>query len=140
MIRINYGMLAIAVFGMAAAQEQDVLFTLPAPPPGAVAGKQTFEFISSEMGFAGKVVKGAPYSADAVTETTQKLADGNRISRKNSTALHRDKEGRTRREVTLGGIGPWASSADTPAKMVFIHDPVAGVSYSLNEKDKTARK
>jgi hypothetical protein len=119
--------------------ETDVLHFAD-PPPGLPPGAQTFEFISSEMGVAGKVVKGAPYSAEAVTETTHRLADGNRISRKNSTTLYRDAEGRTRREVTLSGIGPWASSADTPAKMVFIHDPVAGVSYSLNEKDKTARK
>jgi hypothetical protein len=100
---------------------------------------QTFEFVSSEMGLAGKPVKGAPYSAEAVTESTQTLADGNRISRKNSTLLFRDSEGRTRREVTLGSIGPWASAGDG-AKIVFIHDPVAGVSYTLNEKDKTARK
>jgi hypothetical protein len=124
---------------------------LPAPPPGApghpmmlhrggVVGGHTFEFISSEMGVPGSVVKGAPYSAEGVTETTQTLADGNRISRKNSTSMYRDSQGRTRREVTLNAIGPWAASANTPAKVVFIHDPVAGVSYSLNEKDKTAHK
>ena len=120
--------------------EADVLQVAGHPVAGHAVAGPTFEFISSEMGVAGKVVKGAPYSADAVTETTQKLADGNRISRKNSTALYRDKEGRTRREITFNGIGPWASSADVPEKVVFIHDPVAGVSYSLNEKDKTARK
>ena len=122
------------------AAEADVLHVTAVPPPGHAIAGPTFEFISSEMGAAGKVVKGSPYSADAVTETTQTLGDGNRISRKNSTALYRDKEGRTRREITLAAIGPWASSADVPAKVIFIHDPVAGVSYSLNEKDKTARK
>ncbi len=120
--------------------ETDVLHVTGHAVAGHAVAGPTFEFISSEMGVAGKVVKGAPYSADAVTETTQKLGDGNRISRKNSTALYRDKEGRTRREITFNGIGPWASSADVPGKIVFIHDPVAGVSYSLNEKDKTARK
>jgi hypothetical protein len=107
---------------------------MPAAGPG-----HTFEFISSEMGLAGKPVKGAPYSAEAVTESTQTLADGNRISRKNSTSTFRDREGRTRREVTLGAVGPWASAGEG-VKIVFIHDPVAGVSYTLNEKDKTARK
>jgi hypothetical protein len=151
-IRIIFGTAALVIFNAAApAQEHDV-FTLPVPAPlgGApivfqhkegfgVAG-QTFEFISSEMGLPGKVVKGAPYSAEAMTETTQILADGNRIARKNSTALYRDGEGRTRREVTLSSIGPWASASEGEAKMVFIHDPVAGTSYSLNENDKTARK
>jgi hypothetical protein len=75
-----------------------------------------------------------------VTEKTQRLADGNRISQKNSTVLYRDSEGRTRREVTVGSIGPWASSTQGGAKMIFVHDPVEGVSYTLNESDKTARK
>ena len=47
----------------------------------------------------GKVVKGAPYSAQAVTETTQVLPDGNRINRKNVSTIARDSEGRTRREL-----------------------------------------
>jgi hypothetical protein len=142
-IRIACGTGALMLASVAPAQEikiksapeADVLHATS----HAVAGP-TFEFISSEMGVPGKVVKGAPYSADAVTETTQKLADGNRISRKSSTALYRDAEGRTRRELTLNGIGPWASASDVPEKIVFINDPVVGVSYSLNEKDKTARK
>ena len=42
---------------------------------------------------------GAPYSGEAVTETTQMLADGNRIARKSVTRIYRDSEGRTRRET-----------------------------------------
>ena len=45
----------------------------PPPPPDA-----NFVFMASES-FGGKVVKGAPYSAEAVTETIQTLSDGNRI-------------------------------------------------------------
>jgi hypothetical protein len=144
-IRIACGTGALMLF-TAGGHAQDVkprsedVFHFALPHPGPAVAGQTFEFISSEMGVAGKIVKGAPYSADAVTESTQTLADGNRISRKNTTALYRDAEGRTRREVSLNAIGPWASSADAPTKMVFIHDPVAGFSYTLNEKDKTARK
>jgi hypothetical protein len=110
---------------------------VPAMPAGGL--RQTFEFVSSEMGLAGKPVTGAPYSAEAVTESTQNLVDVNRISRKNTTLMFRDSEGRTRREVTLGAVGPWASAGEG-VKIVFIHDPVAGVSYTLNEKEKTARK
>src|SRR5687768_13426966 len=46
-----------------------------------------------------RVTKGAPYSAEAVTEFVQQLADGNRIVRRTTTRLYRDGEGRTRREL-----------------------------------------
>src|SRR3954471_8355529 len=39
-----------------------------------------------------KITAGAPYSADAVTESTQTLADGNRINRKVTTRVYRDGE------------------------------------------------
>src|SRR6476620_273497 len=55
--------------------------------------------------FGGKVVKGAPYSAEAVTETIQTLGDGNRIVNRISSMLYRDSEGRTRREQSLKGLG-----------------------------------
>jgi hypothetical protein len=46
-----------------------------------------------------RITRGAPYSAEAVTETLQVLSDGTRISRKNITRVFRDSEGRTRRET-----------------------------------------
>ena len=98
-----------------------------------------FGWIASEMSFGGKPVKGAPYSAEAVTESTQTLSDGNRIQRKSSASVFRDSEGRTRREQTLSAIGPWAASGDAP-QTIFIDDSVAGVHYILNPKDRTARK
>src|SRR5215213_8209170 len=42
-------------------------------PPGEPGGQDTLVFISSEMSFDSKVVKGAPYSAQAITETTRAL-------------------------------------------------------------------
>ena len=106
-----------------------------APAPNV----QTFEFISSEMGVPGKVVKGAPYSAEAVNETVQVLADGNKITRRNTSSLYRDGEGRTRREQKLPAIGPWASAGDAPT-IVTITDPVADATYVLNSHEKVARK
>lgn len=100
---------------------------------------RTFTFVSSEMNFDGKLVKGAPYSAQAVTETTQTLPDGNRIINKSESALYRDSEGRTRREQSLRAIGPFATSGDTP-QAIFINDPVAGVNYSLDSRTMVARK
>ena len=98
-----------------------------------------FVFVSSEMNFEGKLVKGAPYSAQAVTEITQTLSDGNRIVNKSTASVYRDSEGRTRREQTLRAIGPFANEGEPP-QSIFISDPVAGVSYSLEPRTHVARK
>lgn len=87
----------------------------------------------------GKVVTGAPFSAVAVSETTQTLADGNHISRKTQSNVFRDSQGRIRREMTLSGFGPMASSAQ-PKSFVVINDPVAQTTYMLHPDQKTAEK
>jgi len=107
--------------------------------PGLPMGEDTVVFVSSEMSFDGRVVKGAPYSAQAVTESTRSLGDGNRIKHKNSASVYRDSEGRTRRDQELGAVGPWAMTGD-PQQTVFINDPVAGVNYVLDPRTRTARK
>jgi hypothetical protein len=106
----------------------------PTPPPHG-----DFIYISNEMNYDGKRVTGAPYSAQAVTESTQTLGDGNRIVRKSTTSFYRDSEGRTRREQTFKAIGPLAADGE-PGQMIFISDPVAGVDYSLDTRSRTARK
>jgi len=102
-------------------------------------GDNTFVFVSSEMSIDGKLVKGAPYSAQAVTESIQTLADGNRIVRRSSASVYRDSEGRTRREQTLNALGAYSASGE-PQQTVFINDPVGGVNYILDAKNRTARK
>jgi hypothetical protein len=99
----------------------------------------TFVFVGSEMGFDGKLVKGAPYSAQAVTETVQVLGDGNRIVRRDSSNVYRDGEGRTRREHTIKALGSYVASGE-PRQTIFINDPVANVSYILDPNERTARK
>jgi hypothetical protein len=93
------------------------------------------------LGFAGmhggKVVTGAPFSAVAVSETTQTLADGNRISRKNQTNIFRDSQGRFRREATLPAIGPLATSGQSKS-FVLINDPVAKQNFVLHPDTKIA--
>jgi len=131
-------------------QTQDGTVMPPMPPPmpnlsiaaafgGGLPGG-TFDFVSTELSFSGKTVKGAPYSATGVTERTQTLADGNRIVNKSTSRIYRDSEGRTRREqtVTIGHIMP--TTADTNEHTIFINDPVANINYILNEKNRTARK
>jgi TonB family protein len=108
-------------------------------PDGQQLPDKTVMFITQEMSFDGKLVKGAPYSAQAVTETTQTFSDGNRIVNKSTATLYRDSEGRTRREQSLRAIGPFAPEGDTPMT-IFISDPVAGVSYSLDPRTHEAHK
>ena len=50
-------------------------------------GADNFVFVSTEMSLTEKLVKGAPYSADAVTEMTQVLGDGNRIVNRNTASV-----------------------------------------------------
>ena len=108
-------------------------------PPKIEMGGDNMVFFATEMSFGGKVVKGAPYSAQAVTESVQTLADGNRIVHKNSAQVYRDSEGRTRRDQTVGAIGPYAAAGD-PIQTFFINDPVAGFNYILDPRSKVARK
>lgn len=112
--------------------------------PGQMAwagaqGDNTFVFVSSEMSIDGKLVKGAPYSAQAINESVQTLAGGNRIVRQNTSMVYRDSEGRTRRDQTISMVGGY-SAAGAPAQTTFINDPVAGVNYILDAKNRTARK
>lgn len=137
---IANGILLSGLAGFAPAQ------TPPAEPRvftkhiqmGGVAGAEGgFQFISAGMEHPGKIVKGAPYSAEEVTETTQTLADGNRISHKITSQVYRDAEGRTRTERTMDGIGPWTSAGE-PVTTVFINDPVSGKHYVLEPRSHTA--
>lgn len=85
----------------------------------------------ARMNVESRVTKGAPYSAEAVTETLQVLGDGNRISRKSVSRIYRDSEGRTRRE-TLSPAGEVVN--------INISDPVAQSTYVLDPRNKTAFK
>jgi hypothetical protein len=124
-------------------------FQQPLPPPDAgPPGSPNVFFHTQKLGdekmnvdyFAiadqGKPVSGAPYSATSTTETTQVLADGNRIVNKTGATLARDSQGRTRREETMSTIGPLATNGP---KLVFINDPVAKMSYVLDLNKQTAQ-
>jgi hypothetical protein len=118
----------------------------PSGPGGPRRGRMEFggpgdpraRFIGFEAGMPGRVVKNAPYSAELITESVQTLADGNRLRQSATVKVYRDGEGRTRREqsVNLNGLG---SNANMP-QLVFINDPVAGVNYALNARDRTGTR
>jgi hypothetical protein len=99
----------------------------------------TYDFIGSEISIPDKVIRGFPYSAKAISTTTQTLIDGNRIVRRTTASIHRDSEGRTRREQMLPTIGPWSPETEE-IQLVTIHDPVKGISYTLNNEARTAKK
>jgi hypothetical protein len=103
-------------------------------PVAVQFNNQTFQFMVS-----GLTVKNAPYSAQAVSETTQTLGDGTHIARTSTSMLYRDSAGRERREETLGNLGI-VNASGQPMQTIFISDPVAGVSYSLDPASHTARK
>jgi YD repeat-containing protein len=77
-----------------------------------------------------KVVTGAPYSAEVISESVQVLPDGNRIVHQERSRVTRDSQGRVRREVDRDG----------QVTSVSISDPVAKVSYSLDPASRTAWK
>lgn len=107
---------------------------VPAPP---AAGMSTFQFVRSEFG-PGEAVRNAPYTAEATTETVQVLADGNRITQKDTTVLARDSDGRTRRDVTLPLL-PGMSAGDAP-RFSFVFDAATNTSWTLDHNAKTVRK
>jgi len=98
-------------------------------PPQAALEKQLVE--RARMSVESRITTGAPYSAEAITETVQVLSDGNRIVRKTSSRTYRDSEGRTRREqLTSAG----------EVQTVSISDPVAGLTFVLDPANKTAHR
>ncbi len=135
-----YGATLLASASLVSAQEKRTMIER-----GERIGPQTqpagdnVAFFGAEMGFSfdGKVVKGLPFSGQAVSEMTQVLGDGNRIVNKSTASVYRDKEGRTRREQTIAAIGPFAGEMP---ELISINDPVAGLSYILEPASHTARK
>jgi hypothetical protein len=111
--------------------------------PGGPGGPGPFGDHVELMGFEGlhgnKVVKGAPFSASASTETTQTLQDGTAIHRSTASTLYRDSQGRSRSEVTLSGFGPLQASGK-PHTMITIADPVAGSHFVLDADHKVAHQ
>jgi hypothetical protein len=86
----------------------------------------------------GATVQGAPYSATITNESIQTLVDGTHIVQNSTGTTARDSQGRTRQDTPLPAIGNM-SVVNAP-HLVFIIDPVAQTSYTLNLTDKTAQK
>ena len=109
------------------------------PGAGGMGPNAMLRFLGAEAGQPGAVVTGAPYSAEAVTDSNRTLADGNKIHQTNTTRIYRDSQGRTRREPELSALSSAAPGSTIPS-LAFIDDPVAGVRYALDLTDHTATK
>jgi hypothetical protein len=143
---------ALMLIGAASSFAQTATAPPPVPPEAGVlfennidiniAGAQPhagFAFMAAPMTFDNETVAGAPYSAEAITEVVQSLADGNRIARQSKAELARDSAGRTRREQGLSIFGPMVNAPDD-FKQVQITDPEAGTITLLDMKNKKAHK
>jgi hypothetical protein len=99
------------------------------------------DFMHGPIAFDGEPVVGAPYTAEAVTDVVQTLADGNRIVRQSKAQLARDGQGRTRREQGLAMFGPFVNGpgGDEP-RNVQISDPTTGTMVMLDLQSRTAHK
>ena len=80
-------------------------------------------------------VTGAPYSASETITTQQTLANGNQISRTQTSIVARDAQGRISTSET---ITPPASSGKASYTIETIFDPVGGNRYVLNSSTMTA--
>jgi hypothetical protein len=101
------------------------------PPPG------DFAMLRPEFGMSNKVVTGSPYAAQAVTQFTQTLANGDHIQRTTTASVARDSQGRTRMDRSIASVGALAA-AGGERRAIVIHDPVAGMSYALDPASHTA--
>lgn len=106
---------------------------------GVCADAQNAKVLAEIAASSEGTVKNAPFSADAVSESVQTLADGNRIVRNSTSKLYRNSEGRFRREMTSGS-GGMLGSLYTYGQGVTLLDPVAGFRYMIDPNLKTTRQ
>src|SRR5579864_8064981 len=126
--------------------------------PGLGQNSNEAIVISQDFVIEGRVVKGVPYTANSETTVKQTLPTGSEITTQMKALVARDAEGRTRREQTLGAIGPWALWAPpmgpgetsrlredaermgNTAVVILIQDPVKHVNYLLEPNTHIVRE
>ena len=79
-------------------------------------------------------VKNAPFAAQAVTEFTQILGDGNRIERRYESSVARDSRGRIRREEQIALVGALAAAGAPPPHLVTITD--GATTYTIDNEQR----
>lgn len=130
--------ISILIFSALMAYGQSAQTAIPATPPMPLTPKVIAEISAG----SGRVVKGSPFSADAVSESVQMLADGNRITRKWNERLYRSSDGKFRREgsgIPGSAFGSVLMTGTGSGTGIYILDPVGGASYTLNTDSRTFR-
>ncbi len=135
------GLCAVAAFA------QTPLPPPPHPPANMLSPKITLDMadenffgpigITAALAGPAATIPGAPYSAQAVTQHVQTLADGNRITQTTTNTVARDSKGRVYREESLPGLG---NNNAEPPHLALIEDPVASQHITLDSNSKTAIK
>lgn len=120
----------------AAAQQATTVQGVTAPTAPTTASKVIAEIIAAS---ATTIVKGAPFSAEATSESTQILADGNKISRTFTTRMYRDSDGRFRREEAAAPIASTGTVGGS-SHIISIFDPIGNFRLLLDPTKKTARR
>lgn len=106
--------------------------TLPPGQQAAQRASDTTTLTASMLRISSSgIVKNAPYSAEAVSESMQRLADGNQIVNTSRSMQYRDSAGRTRTEV---------HGDDGELRTITISDPVEGARWILNPQRKSATR
>lgn len=121
------------------AGDGDVFYIAGDLGPGPMEPPEVIGFVGVEAEPGGRPVAGAPFTANFSTQTSQTLSDGNHIQRSTTGTFARDSQGRTRRDMTLSAIGPWATSGK-PRQVSMINDPVTGTHYILDPDKKIANQ
>ena len=99
---------------------------LPAPPPQGAPIPPGMHHLDPA---ALRVIRGAPFCADAVHGMQQQLPDGNRISLQSRSRTCRDGEGRLRQEFERG-----------TRTLVFLRDPKAREFWVIDPERRRARR
>ena len=134
-MKIVSGILMFVLLGVVASAQE------PRPAPKVYTTTTQNAKVIAEVAAANsdKVVKNAPFSAEAISESVQTLADGNRIVRSSTSKLYRNGEGRFRREMT-GGTGGVMGSLYTYGHGISLLDPVGGYRYMIDPNLRTTRQ
>ena len=111
---------------------------MPAPAPAVISDLTVTGGIVTSH---NKGVRNSPFSADAISESVQTLADGNRIVRTSTSKLYRNSEGRFRQEHASGNgsaFGSFFSYGDgvtiiNPGEGRFLLDSHAKIARSYQD-------
>jgi hypothetical protein len=131
MTKIILAAVTVSALAANASAQQVSTYTFERRATTDQAPQVLLDKIDAEQGqiaVQSKTTLNAPYSGEATTESTQVLADGNRIVHRTTTRVSRDSAGRTRKETL---------DADGQVVLIAIADPTTGTSTVFDPRHNT---